>query len=63
VGTAGAYTETLRRAASAVGGAENLARALRVSQEQVQRWLDAEERPSLRIYQKALDLLIGTGAH
>jgi hypothetical protein len=58
-----AYTETLRRAAIAIGGAKNLARALRAPETRVQRWLDGEERPSLKVYQKALDLLIATGAH
>jgi hypothetical protein len=57
------YTETLRRAARAVGGEAPLARALKVSRRQAQRWLAGREYPAMAIYHKALDLLIATGSN
>lgn len=57
------HTETLRRAATAMGGEAGLARALRVSTEQAQRWLAGHDYPPTDVYLKALDLLIATGAH
>lgn len=56
------YTETLRRAALAIGGEENLARALKLPQAQVHRWLNGDEPPPVEIYHQALDVLISTGA-
>jgi len=63
MGKATIHTETLRRAASAVGGEASLARALCVPAEQAERWLAGAEYPPTEVYHKALDLLIGTGAH
>ena len=55
------YTETLRRAATAIGGEAKLAHSLQVPETQVRRWLRGEEPPPLAIYHKALDVLISTG--
>ena len=55
------HTETLQRAAAAVGGEERLAKALHVPPEQARRWLSGSEYPPIEVYHKALDLLIGTG--
>ena len=55
------YTETLRRAATAIGGEARLAQALDVPLPQAQRWLAGREHPPMEIDHKALDLLIGTG--
>lgn len=57
------YTETLRRAARAVGGEMQLARALKVSGPQAHRWVAGEEQPTTAMYHKALDLLIAIGAN
>ena len=57
------HTETLRRAAAAIGGEAALAKALGVPTEQAQRWLAGDDYPPTDVYQKALDLLIATGAH
>ena len=57
------HTETLRRAAAAIGGEAALAKALGVPAEQAQRWLAGDDYPPTDVYQKALDLLIATGAH
>jgi hypothetical protein len=57
------YTETLHRAAKAVGGEARLASALKVPRALARRWVAGEERPPVAIYQKALDLLIATGAN
>jgi hypothetical protein len=57
------HTETLRRAAAALGGEARLAKALRVPAEQARRWLAGEDYPSTAVYLRALDLLIATGGH
>jgi hypothetical protein len=57
------HTETLRRAAAAMGGEAGLAKALRVPAEQAQRWLAGDDYPPTDVYLKALDLLIATGTH
>ena len=57
------HTETLRRAAAAIGGEAALAKALGVPAEQAQRWLAGDDYPPTDVYQKALDLLIATGTH
>lgn len=57
------HTEALKRAAAAVGGEARLAIALHVAPEQARRWLSGKEYPPTDVYHKALDLLIGTGAH
>ena len=62
MGNATVHTETLRRAASALGGEAGLARALRQSADQVRRWLKGDDYPSTEVYLQALDLLIATGA-
>lgn len=63
MGKATVYTETLRRAAVALGGENRLASTLRVPPAQVHRWVSGEEYPPTPVYQKVLDLLIGIGAH
>jgi hypothetical protein len=57
------HTETLRRAAAAIGGEASLAAALSVPPDQTRRWLAGDDYPPTEIYLKALDLLIATGAH
>jgi hypothetical protein len=56
------YSEALRRAATAIGGEANLARALSTPETQIRLWLSGDEPPPIEIYHKALDLLISTGA-
>ena len=56
-------TETLQRAANAIGGEARLAEALDVPPEQARRWVSGEEYPPTSVYHQALDLLVGTGAH
>jgi hypothetical protein len=63
MGKATVHTETLRRAAAALGGEAGLAQALRVPAEQAHRWLAGEDYPSTDVYLQALDLLIATGRH
>jgi hypothetical protein len=63
MGKSTVHTETLRRAAAALGGEAGLAKALQVSAAQAQRWLAGEDYPSTDVYLRALDLLIATGAH
>lgn len=57
------YADTLVRAAVAVGGETRLAAALHVPLADLRRWLHGEVYPETEVYQKALDLLIGTGSH
>lgn len=57
------YTETLQRAARAVGGEEQLARAFGMPEGQIHSWICGEETAPLEMYHKALDLLISTGAN
>jgi hypothetical protein len=57
------YTQTLQRAAKAVGGEARLARALKVPRSQARRWMAGQEEPPVAIYHRALDLLIATGAN
>lgn len=57
------YADTLARAAIAIGGETRLAAALDVPLQDVHGWLRGEANPSTAIYHKALDLLIGIGAH
>jgi len=63
MGMPNVHTATLQRAAVALGGEAKLAMALRVTPEQTRRWLSGEEYPPTEVYQKALDVLIGTGGH
>jgi NOL1/NOP2/fmu family ribosome biogenesis protein len=63
MGKATVHTQTLQRAAAAIGGEATLARALEVEPEQARRWLSGDEYPPTDVYHKALDLLIGTGGH
>jgi hypothetical protein len=56
------YTETLRRAAVALGGEARLAEALKIPPEDLRRYLAGDEYPAVEVYQKALDLLIAVGA-
>lgn len=63
MGRSTVHTETLRRAAAAMGGAARLAKALRVPAKQAQRWLAGDDYPPTDVYLRALDLLIATGAH
>jgi len=56
------YSETLRRAANAIGGEANLARAWRVPEAKVRAWISGAEPPPIERYHEALDLLISTGA-
>lgn len=55
------YTDTLQRAAHAVGGEARLAAALRVSLEAVREWLEGTVQPPTKVYQRALDILISVG--
>jgi len=57
------YADTLARAAVAIGGESRLAAALRVPVADLRQWLRGEVYPATEVYQKALDLLIGTGGH
>ena len=57
------YSDTLSRAALAIGGELRLAAALQVPEQDLKRWLRGEAYPSTAIDQKALDLLIGIGCH
>ena len=57
------YADTLARAAVAVGGEARLATALRVPVADLRRWLRGEVYPETEVYQKALDLLVGTGSY
>jgi hypothetical protein len=57
------HTAALRRAATAIGGAARLAKALRISPAQIRRWLAGKEYPPVEVYQRTLDLLIAVGAH
>jgi len=57
------YADTLARAAVAVGGEVRLAAALHVPLVDLRLWLSGEVHPETTVYQKALDLLIGTGSH
>jgi hypothetical protein len=63
VGKPTVYADALTRAALAVGGDAQLAAALDVPVAEVRQWLSGKAYPSTEIYQKALDLLIGTGSH
>ena len=63
VGKPTVYSDTLSRAAIAIGGETRLATALAVPVRDLRRWLNCEAYPSTEIYQKALDLLIGIGSH
>lgn len=56
------HAAALQRAAAGMGGEARLAKALRVPLKRLRRWLAGAEYPPTRIYQKALDLLIGIGA-
>jgi DNA-binding transcriptional regulator YdaS (Cro superfamily) len=47
----------LQRAAEAMGGDENLARALGVTPGQLQRWSSGAEAPSIAIFCAALDIV------
>lgn len=58
-----ARTETLRRAAEAVGGEIRLAEALRIRAPQARRFLTGEDYPPMEVYQRALDLLIAVGTN
>ena len=58
-----ARSETLRRAAAAIGGESRLAETLHVPVRQAQRWVAGDEYPPVEVYQRALDLLIAVGAH
>ncbi len=51
------YARTLRQAAEVVGGKENLAAALKVSPDQLGRWLEGEESPPVQVHLAALDLV------
>lgn len=57
------YASTLARAAIAIGGETKLATAIDVSLPDLQGWLRGDANPSTAIYHRALDLLIGIGAH
>ncbi|HUQ74364.1 MAG TPA: hypothetical protein VM183_06525 [Burkholderiales bacterium] len=56
------HAETLQRAALVLGSEERLAGALRVPVEQLRKWMAGEEYAPTKVYQKALDVLIGIGA-
>lgn len=63
VGKPTVYVDTLSRAAIAIGGETRLAAALNVPLQDLRGWLRGDASPSTAIYHKALDLLIGIGAH
>lgn len=51
------YTETLSCAAATIGGTDQLARFLNVSQERLVRWLAGEEVPPNQVFLDALDVI------
>ena len=55
------YTDTLLRAAHAVGGEARLAAALRVPLADLYAWLEGSVQPPTKVYQRALDILISVG--
>jgi hypothetical protein len=63
MGKPAVYTEALRRAAHAMGGEEQLARAFGMPEGQIRSWVSGEENAPIEVYHKALDLLISTGAN
>jgi hypothetical protein len=63
VGKRTVRSEALGRAATALGGEGQLARALRIPLRQLKRWIVGAEYPPVEIYQKALDTLIAVGAN
>jgi len=52
-----AQTQTLYRALKSYGGAEGLAKALKVPVESLSRWISGHESPSAQIYIATLKLL------
>jgi hypothetical protein len=63
MGKATVHTEAMRRGAAAMGGEATLARALRVTPEQVHGWVAGDVYPPTDVYLRVLDLLIATGTH
>lgn len=52
------YTRVVRRAAEIVGGIEQLAKRLGVSQARVWNWLDGTESPSQDSFLRAVDIVL-----
>ena len=51
------HTETLSCAAATIGGADKLARFLKVSRKHLSRWLAGEEAPPNQVFLDALDVI------
>ena len=51
------YTESLCRAANAVGGADVLAQRLQVTIKKLRRWMRGDEDPPMDVFLRAVDLL------
>jgi hypothetical protein len=54
------YTRVLHRACQLLGGVEQLARHLKVSQTMVYTWLEGEDVPPSSVFLKAVDLILPT---
>ena len=52
------YTPTLERAVSLVGGRAELAAALRVTEQQLEYWLDEKGMPPHGVFLDAIDIII-----
>lgn len=55
------YTRTLMRAATTLGGVDELARTLQVDVADLARWIHGESRPPLEVFFAALDIVSGAG--
>jgi len=53
----GRYTQTLRLAATTVGGEDRLAQYLRAQPERLARWLSGKEQTPLAVFLDALDIV------
>ena len=54
------YTRVLHRACQILGGVEQLAAHLKVSQTMLHRWLEGEDNPPSGVFLKAVDLILPT---
>lgn len=54
---ANVYTQTLLRAANAVGSSAELARRLGVSREVIRSWMRGADRPSVSVFLRAVDII------
>lgn len=60
--TTSIYTESLRRAAAELGGAEELARYLGAPAGSVEAWLSGATRPPLSAFLRAVDFITSRNA-